>query len=452
MVTKPSKTADKVVRLDFLDKVFVGILLGIFGGIVLHAPLTVGLGTLFPSADLVIKSWKEILMLLAGLIMLAILYRKKRWDILKNRLVLIIAGYALLHLLLLPVFWQGATASIAGLFIDLRYLLFFVLMYVAICLYPSLRRTFVVTFFVGAFVVGAFALLQVFVLPHDILKYIGYSKTTIAPFLTVDQNPQYIRINSTLRGPNPLGAYAVIVLALLFAAWLRVRQAKPQRHTLALSVIILGGLVSLWASYSRSALIAAFVAVGIIIVAVAGKRISRKFWIISGVIVIVVAGALFAGRNTNFVSNVLLHNNATTGASVDSNQGHAESLQKGTLRMIRQPLGAGVGSTGSASLYGKHPLIVENQFLFTAHEVGWIGLVVFIYITFLVLGTLWRRRADWLALGVFASGIGLVIVGLLLPVWVDDTVAIIWWGLAAIAVAPLPRTGGKERHGGRISK
>lgn len=446
MVTKPPKTVDKPAKLDFLDKVFVGILLVIFGGIVLHAPLSVGLGTLFPSADVIIKSWKEILMLLAGLIMLGLLYQKKRWDILKNPLVLIIAGYALLHLLLLPLFWQGITSSIAGLFIDLRYLLFFVLVYVALCLYPSLRRVFVKTFFAGAFVVGAFALLQVFVLPHDILKYIGYNQSTIVPYLTVDQNPQYIRINSTLRGPNPLGAYAGIVLALLFAAWLRVRLAKPQRQMLALSVIIFGSFVALWASYSRSALIGTFAAIGIIAVTVAGKHISRKFWVVLGIIVIVAAGALFVGRDSNFVSNVLLHNNATTGASVDSNEGHVESLKGGVLRMVHQPLGAGIGSTGSASLYGDHPLIVENQFLFIAHEVGWIGLVVFMYITFLVLRALWRRRADWLALGVFASGVGLVIVGILLPVWVDDTVAIIWWGLAAIALA------GKESYGGKINE
>ena len=29
---------------------------------------------------------------------------------------------------------------------------------------------------------------------------------------------------------------------------------------------------------------------------------------------------------------------------------------------------------------------------------------------------------------------GLAFVGLLLPVWVDDTVSILWWGLAAIAI------------------
>jgi len=428
MVVTPSK-------LTLLDKLFVGILLVIFGGIVLHAPLSVGLSTLFPSFEVLIKSWKEILMLLAGLLMLVILYQKKQWSILKSPLILVIAAYALLHLLLLLVFPQGLTSSIAGLFIDLRYLLFFVLVYVAVILYPMLRRPFVITFFVGAFVVAAFALLQVFVLPHDILKYIGYNTSTIVPYLTVDQNPDYIRINSTLRGPNPLGAYAGIVIALVFAYWLKVKRDKPLRQPLAISVIVIGSFVALWASYSRSAVVGACAAIGVIILATIGRRISRRVWIVIIALLIATAGGLFVARDTNFVANVLLHNNSTTGAAVDSNAGHVESLQQGLERTIRQPLGGGVGSTGSASLYGTKPLIVENQFLFIAHEAGWLGLALFIAITYLVLRQLWQRRADWLALGVFASGVGLILIGLLLPVWVDDTVSIIWWGLAAVALA-----------------
>lgn len=442
MVVKPPKT----VTLDRLDKLFVGILLVIFGGIVLHAPLSVGLGTLFPSADFLIKAWKEILMLIAGLIMLVVLQRKKRWDILTRPLVLLIAGYALLHLLLLPLYPQGLLSAVSGLFIDLRYLLFFVLVYVALSLYPSMRRTFIITFLAGAFIVASFALLQVFVLPRDILKYIGYNTSTIVPYLTVDQNPQYIRINSTLRGPNPLGAYAGIVLALLFAFWLKVKQSAPQRQKLAISVIVIGSFVALWASYSRSALIAVFVAIGIIILASLNRRVSRKVWIGIIVVVFAIVGGLIAARGSSFVSNVLLHDNATTGANVSSNDGHLDSLEQGVSRMIHQPLGGGIGSTGSASLYGTHPLIVENQFLFIAHEAGWLGLVLFIAITLLVLRELWRRRTDWLTLGVFASGVGLIVIGLLLPVWVDDTVAIIWWGLAAVVLgASNNKVSGKEK-------
>ena len=425
---------DKAFKFTLIDRLFVGILLVVFTGIVVHAPFSVAFSSLFPQYQLLFKSWKEILMLVAGLLMIIILYTRKKFEILKSPLILLIAAYAGLHLLLVFLFSTGITALIAGLFIDLRYLLFFGLAYVAMCLYPSLRRPFVLLFFVGAFIVAAFALLQVFVLPHDILKYIGYNESTIAAYLTVDQNPQFIRINSTLRGPNPLGAYAVIVLALVFAYWLKVKPSKERRPLLVISVIIIGSVVALWVSYSRSALIAAFAATGVIITTVIGRRISRKAWIAILIGVVVVAGGLFAARNSNFVSNVVLHDNGATGASVNSNQGHVTSLEDGVGRMIHQPLGGGIGSTGSASLYGNSPLIVENQYLFIAHEAGWLGLGLFLVILFLVLRGLWRARADWLALGVFASGIGLALIGLLLPVWVDDAVGIIWWGLAAVVL------------------
>ncbi|MGE5299140.1 MAG: hypothetical protein ACM3KF_03815, partial [Acidobacteriota bacterium] len=107
----------------------------------------------------------------------------------------------------------------------------------------------------------------------------------------------------------------------------------------------------------------------------------------------------------------------------------------GTAKMLASPLGSGVGSTGSASLYGDAPVIIENQYLFTAHEVGWPGLGLFVVIFTIIMIRLWKLRQSWKALAVFASGAGLTVIGLLLPVWVDDTVSIIWWGLAAVVLA-----------------
>ena len=52
-----------------------------------------------------------------------------------------------------------------------------------------------------------------------------------------------------------------------------------------------------------------------------------------------------------------------------------------------------------------------------------------------VLKRLWQRRRDWLALSVLASGIGIAVASLFLPVWADDTVSIVWWGLAGVALA-----------------
>ena len=141
-------------------------------------------------------------------------------------------------------------------------------------------------------------------------------------------------------------------------------------------------------------------------------------------------------RNTSFISNIVLHENPNGGSSVNSNEGHLSSINDSFIQLMKQPLGAGIGSTGSASLLGKNAEIVENQYLFVAHEAGWLGLALFMFIFVSIMIRLWRLRDDWLALGIFASGVGLAIIGIFLPVWTDDTVSIIWWGLAAIALFP----------------
>ncbi len=432
----------KLRKFSTIEYLYLSILLIVFGGIVLHAPISVGFGTLFPNFDLLIKSWKEILMGIALVLAVIIVWRKHRTDILKEPLMIGLFIYAGLHLLTLIFFRNGLQAALAGLMIDLRYILFFGLVYLAVRLFPQFRRPFIRVATTGAVIVVVFALLQVFILPADILKYIGYNLHTIAPYLTVDRNHAYIRINSTLRGPNPLGAYAVIVLASLGAWLIAKRQKMTRNQIMAVTVLLVGGIVALWASYSRSALIAAVVAGLILLSVTVIPKLSRRAWVVAAVIVFAIIGGLVASSKTSVVSNVLLHENPNGGSSVNSNEGHLSSLQNGVMLMLSQPFGSGIGSTGSASLTTNSPLIIENQYLFVAHEVGWTGLILFSMIFIGIMNRLWKLRANWLALGVFASGLGLAIIGLLLPVWVDDTVSIVWWGLAAFVIG-----GGEyERH------
>jgi hypothetical protein len=293
---------------------------------------------------------------------------------------------------------------------------------------------------IGAGIVVGFATLQLF-LPADILKHIGYSKETIAPYLTVDKNPDYIRVNSTLRGPNPLGAYAVIVLSLLVAALVKKRlEGYDWKKGIVVGCLALCSLIALWISYSRSALVAAIVAVGLVLGITIARQLSKKVWVTFAIGICALVGGLIVGQNSTFVSNVLLHENPTGGSAVSSNDGHIESLETGIDRMVYQPFGAGIGTTGSASLHGDSPVIIENQYLFIAHEAGWLGLGLFVALFGVIMRRLWNARQDWLSVGVLASGIGLALIGLLLPVWVDDTVAIIWWGLAALAIAKENKT------------
>lgn len=431
----------KQFHLNFFDKLFVGILCTIFVGIVVHAPLTIWLGTFYAEHSLFLKSWKEILMGAAFLVGLIVLAQRRKFSLLLHPLVLISLLYALIHILLISYSYANTDTVLAGLLIDLRYVLFFALVMVAALLYPQLRKVFVWLFIIGAAIVCGFAVLQVFILPPDILSTIGYGKTTISPYLTVDENPEYIRINSTLRGPNPLGAYGLIVTAFVTAYLIAKRKAMKPKATVLLSLLGIASIIAVWASYSRSALVGLAVALGIVFLFTIGRKVKAPLWIGLFVVTVLIIGGVYGARDTPFVSNVLLHENEGTGAEISSNQGHIDSLEDGVTRLTQQPIGAGIGSTGSASLYSSEPVIIENQYLFIAHEVGWIGLALFGLLFTAIIWQLFKRRHDWLALSVFASGIGLALIGLLLPVWVDDTVSIIWWGLAAIVIGgPYVRT------------
>ncbi|MFZ1360757.1 MAG: hypothetical protein WAS27_01870 [Candidatus Saccharimonadales bacterium] len=429
-----------------LGRTILAIEVVILLGVIIHTPLSVWFGTLWPEHGALIKSWKELLMGVGALLIVIYITRTHHWrDLWRDWVIRLTAAYALLHLLLLGWMSQGAVVAGAGLLIDLRYILFFVMMYTTARYIADARRSIVTTALAGAIIVAGFATLQVTVLPDDILTHIGYSQQTISPYLTVDQNPDYVRINSTLRGPNPLGAYASMCLVLATAYVLRRREALTRMQAVIGCVVIAGSMVAVWASYSRSAVAVAAVMAFTVASLTSTKYIKRYWWVGVAIACLVGIGAMILMQDRVFVSNVVLHENPNGGSAHTSNDGHIDSLHDGTARMMRQPLGGGIGSTGSASLYGDRPLIIENQYLFIAHEVGWVGLALFMILFGTVIWRLWQRRADWLALGLCVSGIGMAVIGLLLPVWVDDTVALAWWGIAGLAIGQPRRVHGKDR-------
>lgn len=422
--------------MKLLERILIGILLVVAAVIVVHAPLTVWLGTVWPHWSEVVKAWKEILTAVALVLLVIAAVRRKQFGVLMNdRLMQLALIYAGLHFVMIGVFNTNLHQAGAGILIDLRYVLYFVVVYGALQLYPRYRKLFIQVFVWGAALVIGFGLLQIFVLPKDILAHIGYSKATIAPYLTIDKNQSYIRINSTLRGPNPLGAYAMAVLTMMLAYAVKYGRKLQSMQLLWLALGAIGIGLVLGASYSRSADIALVVAIFALFVVVVSRKTRGRLIVAAAALLIAAGIGLYAFRNTHFVSNVVLHINPSGGSSMNSNEGHAESLVTGMRRLAVQPLGEGVGSTGSASLGTQNALIIENQYLFIAHEVGWAGLVLFVWLFGEVLWRLWQRRASAFALGTFAVGCGLAVIGLLLPVWTNDTVSMVWWGMAAVALA-----------------
>ncbi len=429
-----------------LEHVIAWVLLMILAMIVIHAPLIVFIGSRAPQFAVGIKAWKELLLLVA-LILLAVEYtRRNAWrSLIHDRLFQVAAGIAALHLATALFSRFAAKAIIAGLMIDLRYVAYFIAVYAFLRLYPAYKASFLKVGLLGACIVTGFAVLQL-ALPRDFLTYLGYSESTIQPYLTVDKNPAFVRENSTLRGPNPLGAYAMTVLVAVVAYGTAIGRAINDMKIKYLHLgLAVASLVSLWVSYSRSAWLGAAVGVATVLLVVYRKRLTKRMVFMGIGVALFMAIAGFAIRDSYFIKNVIVHDNPTTGAAVDSNAGHASSLLQGVKQVLIHPLGSGIGSTGSASHYTEQPIVIENQFLFVAHEVGWLGLALYIALIYLVLYRLWAKRADWMALAAFASGIGMIVIGLMLPVWVDDTVSMVWWGLAAVLLIEGVTVKGKRR-------
>lgn len=426
----------KIMKTQRLEIILAGILLTILAGIFIHAPLSVWLGSLFPDIAVIFKVWKEALLVIALLLMVALVTVRRSWRLFtRDTLLLLVAGYAALHLITIALVSNEPLAVLAGIAIDLRYLLYFSLVYMFLRMNRGWAPWFIKIGVIGVVVVVGFATLQLF-LPKDILTHIGYGPNTIAPYMTVDDDSSFVRVNSTLRGPNPLGALAVMALAGV-VAWGRKYKLWKNRgkSSYILGIMFVASVVALWLSYSRSAWVAGiFAAIAVGLFAHKKFTLSSKklLAIVGGVTVVIIA--IVAARQSTFISTVVFHDNQTTGAEITSNEQHVQSWQQGIERIIANPLGEGVGSAGSASLYSSQPTVVESQYLFVAHEVGVAGLILFLAITGVVLALLYRGRAYWLSLSLFFSGIGLLLIGVLLPVWADDTVAMVWWGMAAAAL------------------
>lgn len=420
------KTTETLIRIAVT---LVGI---IFVLLPFHAPLSVFFSSLFPIYSELIKAWKEILIFIIFLLLIIPIYQKKVYRYLwRDKLLLVMGVFIALHILLFIVIPQDISARMAGIVIDLRYIAFFCAVATLSLLIKDLRKRLLLPIFISTALSILFAFLQVALLPKDILSYIGYSKETIAPYLTVDQNQNFIRINGTLRGPNPLGIFAgsfmILLATYLTFCW------KKVTHKISLLVLLLVASIVLWNTYSRSAYLATIL--GLLLVLLYTFRRHTKYiaagGVIAGLIIVVLFGVF---QESSFVQQIIFHNNPQTGSVVDSDEQRAISITTTLQAVMTNPIGHGIGSTGSASLYSQQPLIVENFYLFVAHESGLMGLLLFVAILGLTLYRLYEKRRDWFSFGLFAAGCGIAFASLALPVLTDDTVALLWWGLAALAL------------------
>jgi O-antigen ligase len=159
------------------------------------------------------------------------------------------------------------------------------------------------------------------------------------------------------------------------------------------------------------------------------------FGVIAGLMI-----GLAASWNSYFVQNVIFHADEAT-VLEDPNELRLRFFNESIQEVVDNPLGTGPGSVGVVS--SKNDLdagrLTENYYLQIAGEVGIFGLLLFAAIALLVLvklyGTYKIPKPDSrIAAALIASFVGISFSGLLNHIWINETVAYVWWGLAGLFV------------------
>jgi hypothetical protein len=412
----------------------------IFALLPLHAFLTVWLSSLTGHYTF-LRLWKEFLLvfLVVGVAYVLMQDSKLRSVIFSSMLFRLIGLYCLI-----TVAWGIAAYSLhkvtfkalaEGLLINLRYLIFFIVVYVVAAKSPLLKKNWSRIILIPAVVVIGFGLLQRLVLPYDFLKHFGYGDKTIYPYETINHNINYPRVMSSLRGANPLGAYLVLILSVLISFFMRARNKKW-----LWAIFSVSGTLVLIFCYSRAAwigILASFLA----LLWIGLKNQQLKSIILAGLFVIFVFGCVsaWAFRHNAAFENIVFHTQNNSSIRTTSDQGHASAFKNGLHDLVHNPLGDGPGTAGPASFHNTNhlPRIAENYYLQIGQEVGILGLFTFIAINLLAAKQLWIRKDQQLAQILLASLVGITFVNLLSHAWTDDTLCYLWWGLAGIAIAPI---------------
>ena len=376
------------------------------------------------------KSWKEIVLVILVLTALVwIIWRKQTKTVFKNPLILILCTYAVLVIAVTLTGSASLDARLAGLAMDLRYLIIFGLGLLLARFTPVIRRVWLLRaprlLIIAGLVLAVLGVLQVVLLPLNFLEQFGYNKeTTIAPYVLIDENEHAPRAFATLRGPNDFGAYLIIPLVTALVYLVRARDK------LLIGLAIVAGLA---VSASRSAWLAALASVGAAIVDT--KQIATRHLVFIGSATIVaIMAALVAAVTIPEVRLAVFHSSPGDSSLTEgSTDAHWNATAAGVQRAVTHPLGCGAGCAGPASYYGGAPRISENYYVQVAETYGILGLIVWVLLFGIVMYQLWRHE-EKLATVLFASGIGLSLIGFWLHVWSDDPISLTWWCLVGIVL------------------
>lgn len=377
--------------------------------------------------DLVVKGLKDGLVFIVFLVLSAVIFLiKKSLKINKLMVFSSFLTFYILSITLIAVFNQRSSLqTFAGIVILLRPIWMFFVGVMVFALSRNITNKndkLLKLIIIPSIIVVFFGALQVLVLPKDFLTHFGYGPETIKPYQTIDNNESFIRILSTLRGPNPLGAYLAMVapIALYYAEKIK---HKKNFKIIIYSILF---LITLYGSHSRSAWVGLIVGVGLYFL-LRSKNKMRILPMASFLAVAIISGYML--RNTNYVQNIIFHRYPNETSNYNSDDNRLSTIKYAIKSVNEKPFGHGVGSSGPASNHGDTPVIIENQFLDIGYQIGWVGLISYIGIISYV-GYMLIKVKNNFALAHFIGLVSISVIALFWPVWTDDTIVLIWWGIA----------------------
>lgn len=425
-----------------LQKISFFLFFGLLAYMPLHIFLSTWLGTSFGVLE-VARIAKEIVLAIgAGLALAVGLRRGVVQKLLQDKIIWLITAFVALNVLFAQVVVTDLDAEVLGVIYNVRFLIMFVWAMILVRLYKPKRliKTAVKVVLTVGLLVVIFGLFQYLFLPDDALRHLGYDRTNgVLPAFFIDDKPDLERIMSTIRDPNSLGSYLLIILGFSSVWALSVEGGKRKVRYMVFAALTL--LAIFW-TFSRAAWIGAVATIVVIGFFVAVRQRFRvktyKVPILIASVLLLILGAtgLYAFRDTYLVQNVVFHADEAT-VLEDPNELRLRFWQESFEDIANEPLGSGPGTAGLASIRNDERTVLnENYYFQTAQETGVIGLVLFVAILLIAAVRLYSRARtqDLVAIALLASLAGLMITNFLAHIWANEAVAYTWWGLAGLVV------------------
>lgn len=426
---------------SLISKISLLIFYGLLAYMPFHVFLATWLGSSLGILELAKVAKEPILVI--GIVLALYSARGKLASLYKKFKVLfwLIAALGLISVIAVILNSNEFEAEILGLTYNTRYLVFFVYGAILTSYFGKriVSNSARIVLYSGV-LVAILGLFQVFILPDTSLANFGYSRETGTPaaFYVNHEAKETERAYSTLKDPNSLGSYLVIIISMVLVTMFNRSKNRPRAiRYIAILIILLG---CLYLTYSRSAIVG--LAAGLATLVMLSPQIQRIFmagkrkYITFSAILVIPAVALYLISGTYFFQSVVLHD--VEGKEQTSNTLRLAAYKEGMNKIIENPMGTGVGSAGPVSFKNesKGVIIPENYYMQIALEVGIIGLLIFLSILVYVGYHLYvsASAGGVLAIALLVSLVGVSIANIFNHLWANEAVAYTWWGLAGLSL------------------